>query len=130
MRKEDEVDNFIRAFELIRVINGDTVEGYVDLGFRRYDTMRLRLKGIIAPSMRSKDQGEKEQAKAAKMWLQQRLMKHSLYVQIFKTNKFDKYLAVLFADGGNINDEMLKAGHVQTFKKETTKPAPTPEETK
>ena len=113
------MDNFIRGFELIRVINGDTVEGYVDLGFRRYDTMRLRLKGIIAPSMRSKDIKERESAKAAKMWLQQRLMKHSLYVQILKTNKFDKYLAVLYADGGNINEEMLKAGHVQTFKKIT-----------
>lgn len=116
------MDNFIRGFELIKVINGDTIEGYVDLGLRHYITMRLRLQGVIAPSMRSKDPKEREQAKAAKMWLQQRLMKHSLHVQIYKTNKFDKYLVTLFANGGNINEELLKIGHVQRFKKNDSGP--------
>ncbi len=112
------MDNFIRGFELIKVINGDTIEGYVDWGCQRYDTMRFRLQGIVAPSLRSKDQNEKDSAKAAKMWLQQRLMKHTLHIQIHKTNKFDRYLAIIYADGSNINEEMLKAGHVQKFDKD------------
>lgn len=109
------MDNYVRGFELVRVINGDTIEGYVDLGCCRYDLMRFRLDGVVAPSLRSPDLGEKERAKAAKMWLQQRLTKHSLYIQIRKTNKFDKYLATVYADGSNINEEMLKVGHVVKF---------------
>jgi len=116
------MDNFIRGFELIRVINGDTVEGYVDLGFRKYDTMRFRLQGVVAPSMRSKDSKEKERAKAAKMWLQQRLQKHKLFIKVFKTNKFDKYLITLYANDGNINEEMLKSGHVKPFEKKPETP--------
>lgn len=111
------MDNYIRAFELIKVINGDTIEGYVDFGCRKYDVMRFRLHGIIAPSFRGDDANEKDKAKIAKMWLQQRLLKKRLYVQIIKTSKFDKYLVVLLADGCNINEEMFKAGHAKKFEK-------------
>lgn len=39
------------AFNLLRVIDGDTVEGVVQLGFHVTYTLKARLKGINAPEL-------------------------------------------------------------------------------
>lgn len=107
----------VYGFELTRVINGDTVEGTVDLGFGIATKQRFRLKGVVAPSMRTRDKAELEKAVAAKLWLQFRLVDKSIVIQCHSTNKFGKYLAVLFVDGSNVNDELLVSGHVVKFGK-------------
>jgi endonuclease YncB( thermonuclease family) len=55
--------------QCIRVVDGDTIDVFVDCGFREFKTMRLRLAGINAPEMHSKDATERLAAQAAKMWL-------------------------------------------------------------
>ena len=105
----------IYPFTLTRVINGDTVEGIVDVGFDLATKQRFRLQGVIAPSLRSKDKNELERAKAAKMWLQARLDKKRIIIQSHKTGKFGKYLATLFVEGSNVNQELLSVGHAAPF---------------
>lgn len=108
-------NSFVYPFTLTKVINGDTIEGYVDLGFGISTKQRFRLQGIIAPSLRSRDKSELERAKAAKMWLQSRLVKKQIFLRSHKTPKFSKFLASIFVDGSNINDELLATGHATKF---------------
>jgi len=44
-------DEFVRSCTVVRVIDGDTVELIVDLGFRVETRIHLRLEGIDAPEL-------------------------------------------------------------------------------
>ena len=80
---------YIYKSELIRVVDGDTVDLIVDLGFDTFRHERFRLYGIDAPEMRTKE------GKEAKKWLEDALMPlESIYVQTIQLStkaKRDKY---------------------------------------
>ena len=52
--------------ELIRVIDGDTIDAYIDLGFSVKVKKRIRLAGINTPESRTRDLEEKKRGLAAK----------------------------------------------------------------
>ena len=58
-------NKFTYPISSIRVIDGDTIEADVDLGFRIRQRQIIRLAGIDAPELRSKDPDERERAKEA-----------------------------------------------------------------
>ena len=41
--------------EVTRVVDGDTVDALVDLGFNTYSKQRIRLYGINTPEIRTRD---------------------------------------------------------------------------
>ena len=59
--------------ELLRVVDGDTVDVRIDLGFNVWHKCRVRLMGINAPESRTRDKEEKKRGLAAKQWLIDRL---------------------------------------------------------
>jgi micrococcal nuclease len=88
---------YIYKADLIRVVDGDTVDLIIDLGFDTSRHERFRLYGIDAPEMRTK--GGKE----AKAWLQEALQPlEAIYVQTLqhktkaKRDKYGRFLAVLY----------------------------------
>lgn len=54
------------AAKMIRVIDGDTYEVAVDLGFRVYHNIHVRLKNFDTAELRSSNTAEVEHAKAAR----------------------------------------------------------------
>jgi len=111
------MEDRLYRFTVTRVVNGDTVEGFVDLGFGISSKQRFRLDGIVAPSLRSEDPVARERAKASKMWLQYRLTKQQVIIKVRETPKFGHYLATLFIEGSNVNQELFTAGHAVKFNK-------------
>ena len=97
---------FTYQAKLLDVIDGDTVDLLIDLGFNVHAKERCRLYGIDAPEMPS------EPGKIAKAYLES-LLKDApvLFVATRKmtrkprekTDKYGRYLAVLY-DGGNAVD--------------------------
>lgn len=96
---------------VIRIVDGDTLHLDVDLGFdvRRQDSFRLY--GINAPEMST------EEGKAAKVWLAEALKDGVDMVTTHKDQreKYGRYLATLWVDGRNVNQEMVKAGHAVPY---------------
>ncbi len=97
----------------IRVVDGDTVEAEVDLGFGIVASFMFRLYEINAPEMRGpgKDKGKK-----AKEHLQSLVNKHEpLVVKTIKDKqgKYGRYLAILLSQEGslNLNALMVADGH-------------------
>jgi micrococcal nuclease len=95
---------YIYKAELIRVVDGDTVDLVIDLGFDTSRKERFRLYGIDAPEMRT------ENGKAAKAWLWEALQPlEAIYVQTIqlstkaKRDKYGRFLAVLYSDLNNID---------------------------
>ena len=57
--------------KLIRVIDGDTIDAIIDLGFDVWVKKRIRLNGIDAPETRTKNLTEKEHGLKTKAFLEE-----------------------------------------------------------
>jgi len=100
-------DRYYYNCEIVRVIDGDTVEARIDLGFDTARLETLRLYGINTPEMRG---AEKLEGQKAKAWLETQLANgEEITIRTIKdkTGSFGRYLAVLFCDGRNLNEQML-----------------------
>jgi micrococcal nuclease len=109
--------------KVLRVVDGDTLDLDVDLGFRVHLTDRYRLAGIDAPESvgpRASDAG-----RAAKVWLERELPTGTLVrvrTDRDKAEKFGRWLATVFRldaaghpDAHSINDAMVAAGHARAY---------------
>lgn len=90
---------------LLRVVDGDTLIGEVDLGFGAKIVERFRLAGINTPEITGID---KEAGMAAKVFVEGRLVDATeILVTSRKTEKYGRYLATIFYDGKNLNEELV-----------------------
>ena len=108
--------------KVVRVVDGDTVDLCVDLGFRVQFTDRFRVHGIDAPETYgvSKDSEEYKKGTLAKEWLESQIRGSTVLVRTDrdKRGKFGRWLAEIFlTDGTNIGAEMIKLGYASEYKK-------------
>jgi len=62
-----------RVVEINRVLDGDTIDVTIDLGFDLYKKERVRVAGVDTPEKRTRDKEEKELGKDATNWLKEKL---------------------------------------------------------
>lgn len=101
----------------IRVIDGDTIEATVDLGFYTSQKLRFRLARLNAFEMNSANPDERNLAIQAKTFLFNALDSQSVVIESRKTEKYGRWLAEVFInDGQNVNDLLLASGLVREMK--------------
>jgi micrococcal nuclease len=62
-----------RVVEINRVVDGDTIDVTIDLGFDLYKKERVRVAGVDTPEKRTKDKEEKALGYDATHWLEDKL---------------------------------------------------------
>ena len=62
-----------RVIEVNRVVDGDTIDVTIDLGFDLYKKERVRVAGVDTPEKRTRDLEEKELGIHATNWLKEKL---------------------------------------------------------
>jgi micrococcal nuclease len=62
-----------RVTEIVKVLDGDTIDVIIDLGFDLYKKERVRVAGVDTPEKRTKDLEEKELGLDATRWLKEKL---------------------------------------------------------
>ena len=62
-----------RVTKINRVVDGDTVDVTIDLGFDLYKKERVRVAGVDTPEKRTRDKEEKELGLDATAWLKEKL---------------------------------------------------------
>ena len=109
---------YIYNAKLGRVVDGDTVDATVDLGFDTWKKVRIRLVGINTPESRTRDLEEKKLGLAAKKRLHEILIKDSKTPGIFKlkshgVGKYGRCLGELFVEGlkESVNKTLISEGH-------------------
>ena len=104
-----------------RIIDGDTVEALVDLGFHTFTRRKVRLYGIDAYESRTRDLEEKEKGLAAKARLQEMIYPPTgdpLGKVILISHGLDKYgrsLGTLIVDGVDLNQKLIEEGHAVPY---------------
>lgn len=116
------VQDYTYEARCLNVVDGDTVDCSVDLGFRLYHTMRLRLLRINAPELNSTIPEQRELAKRAKEFVQTAIVGNTIMIQTSKSDSFGRWLAEIWykdSDGKevNLNDQLLSLGLAVEFKK-------------
>ena len=101
-----------------RIIDGDTIDIDIDLGFNLTISHRVRLKGINAAETRTKDLEEKAEGIKARLWLEKELAREGEW--IIETHKEDKYGRILgtlylVGDSVTVNEKMLTEGIVKPY---------------
>ena len=100
--------------EIVRVIDGDTVDAIIDLGFNVHIKERIRLYGINTPETRTRNKEEKKRGLIAK-----EKVKHILYsaknikLESKGLGKYGRVLGILIIDNQeqSLNDFWLKNGY-------------------
>ena len=62
-----------RVVEITKVLDGDTIDVVIDLGFDLYKKERVRVAGVDTPEKRTKDEEEKKLGYDATNWLKEKL---------------------------------------------------------
>ena len=103
--------------KLLRVVDGDTVDVLIDLGFSTYQKHRVRLLNIDAPENRTRDLEEKKRGIASAKFLEGTLEERKLKIRtkLDKRGKYGRTLGTLFTVGStiniNVNLLMVEMGH-------------------
>lgn len=100
--------------EITKIYDGDTITAVVDLGFSVNLKMILRLARINTPEIRG---DERPEGLVSRDYLRDRLNRAvasgaaiTITTIKDKTGKYGRYIADVFVDGVNINDELVTEG--------------------
>lgn len=114
-----------RIKKVTNVVDGDTVDVEIDLGFSVSYAQRLRLAGIDTPESRTTDKAEKILGLEAKEYLKSKVKEaKDIVVKTEKPDSSEKYGRILgwvYIDGSNksINEQMIEDGYAWGYMGET-----------
>lgn len=110
-----------RVKEVTKIVDGDTVDVIIDLGFDIHFASRVRLAGIDTPESRTKDLSEKALGLESKAYLAS-ILKSSKHLVIKtekmnSTEKFGRVLGWLYVDGNptSVNAELVQKGYAWEY---------------
>ena len=114
-----------RVTKINRVVDGDTIDVTIDLGFDLYKKERVRVAGVDTPEKRTRDLEEKELGKDATNWLKEKLEgailgDDDLVIRtelVGGVGKYGRLLGWLYIGDGDlsINEEMITEGYAWAY---------------
>ena len=110
-----------RIKEIYKVIDGDTIDASIDLGFGIYLTKRIRLAGIDTPESRTTDLKEKTLGLQSKEWIK-RILEFAKDILIKtelpdSTEKYGRIIGHLYINGEDtsLNNQMITSGYALAY---------------
>ena len=103
--------------KVLKVVDGDTIDAWVDLGFDTWKKVRIRMHGINAPESRTRDLEEKKRGLAAKARLIEILneVDNEFILVSHGVGKFGRCLGDIRIQLNNtqksVNLQLIKEGH-------------------
>ena len=105
--------------KVTRVVDGDTVDIDIDLGFGVWlHKERVRIYGIDTPESRTRDKEEKKYGLMAKEFVKQFVKGDSIKLTTQKYDakgKFGRILGDIIVDGTSLSDTMIKEHHAVPY---------------
>jgi len=116
----DKLNPWIYNAEVKKVVDGDTFDIVIDLGFDTLKKGRVRLYGVNTPESRTSNAEEKQKGLAAKeftdQWLTRANHKVKIETIIDKNEKYGRVLAKVWDSNGNcLNTDIVAAGLAREY---------------
>ena len=115
-----EINKYEYTAKLQRVVDGDTCDALIDLGFDTWVKKRIRFKGVDTWECRTRDKEEKVKGLAAKAYTKD-LLENSdegkFSIISYGTGKYGRVLGELFVKGHekSVNQLLLENGHAYEY---------------
>ena len=119
------MDKYIYRGKLERVVDGDTIDALIDVGFDIWIKKRIRYKGIDTWESRTRDLAEKAKGLEAKARNKELLMEVSskpgyFRLKSFGVGKYGRVLGEIFIQDENknticINNQLINEGHAYIY---------------
>ena len=111
------------AVKVERVVDGDTVDVRIDLGFDIFHSARVRMMGIDTPESRTRNLEEKALGLASKARLKELLRGKKVTIETSKEGKgkFGRVLATVWTfdkdsdETVDINARLIEEGHARPY---------------
>ena len=114
-----------RVIEINRVLDGDTIDVTIDLGFDLYKKERVRVAGVDTPEKRTRDLEEKELGIHATNWLKEKLEgalagDDDLVIRtelVGGVGKYGRLLGWLYLGDAavSLNEQMITEGYAHAY---------------
>jgi len=113
----------------MRVVDGDTVDLQVDLGFHMKADLRFRLLGVDTPELRPRKGTEEERAEERKRaqeakayvqeWMDERAGEWPLLIKTQKADGFGRWLAEIYCEDYqlSLSDQLIQVGLGEVYEK-------------
>ena len=100
-----------------RVVDGDTIDVIIDLGFKTWKKVRVRMEGINTPESRTRDLEEKKLGLAAKARLKEILSENDneFILESHGVGKYGRCLAVIRINDTSVNQQLIEEGHATEY---------------
>ena len=116
------MSRFFYAARVVRVVDGDTLDVVIDLGFDIHHKQRVRLVGVNTPESRTKDLEEKALGLLAKSYTDDWCVGcgNNVFIHTTKdgTGKFGRLLATVYSDENKtacLNEDLVDSGHAKIY---------------
>jgi micrococcal nuclease len=113
------------VIEINRVVDGDTIDVTIDLGFDLYKKERVRIAGVDTPEKRTRDLDEKELGIDATNWMKEKLDgaisgDEDLIIRtelVGGMGKYGRLLGWLYIGDGetSLNEQMIEEGYAWAY---------------
>jgi len=120
MGKKKKIEKHNYSAKLVRVVDGDTCDALIDLGFDTWVKKRIRFKGVDTWESRTRNKEEKVKGLAAKAYTKD-LLENSdegkFVLKSYGVGKYGRVLAELFVKGHeqSVNDLLIENGHAYEY---------------
>ena len=115
-----------RVTEIVKVLDGDTIDVLIDLGFDLFKKERVRIAGVDTPEKRTRDLEEKELGIDATNWLKKKLEDtiagdgDDLTIRtevVGGTGKYGRLLGWLYINEDliSLNEQMITEGYAWEY---------------
>ena len=120
------MDKHIYSAKIVRVVDGDTADAMIDLGFDTWVKKRIRFYGVDTGESRTRNLEEKKKGLAAKAYVKDLLENSDEGKFLLKSHGVGKYgrvLGELFVKGEekSVNELLKENGHAYEYHGEKKK---------
>ena len=121
-----EINKYEYTAKLVRVVDGDTCDALIDLGFDTWVKKRIRFYGVDTWESRTRNLEEKKKGLAAKAYVKD-LLENSdegkFVLKSYGVGKYGRVLADLFVKGHekSVNELLKENGHAYEYHGEKKK---------
>ena len=123
--KQIKMEKYNYKAKLVKVVDGDTIDAMIDVGFDIWIKKRIRYKGIDTWESRTRDLDEKKKglaAKARNKELLEKVSNKSGYFRIksYGTGKYGRVLADIYIQDSDynhiwVNKQLITEGHAYVY---------------
>jgi len=120
------LDKFVYNAKLDRVVDGDTCDALIDLGFNTFVKKRIRFVGVDTWESRTRNKEEKIKGLEAKAYTKDKLENSDngkFTLKSYGTGKYGRVLGEIFIKGeeSSLNDLLKENGHAYEYHGEKKK---------